>query len=78
MKDTIVLIIVLLAGLIFGSILGKILGQYIPFLETGEQITWNPKGDFVIIKYDLLVQVKLNLSAIVGLAGSFWLYKKIK
>lgn len=78
MKDTIAFIIVLMAGLIFGSILGKILGQYIPFLGIAEEITWHPKGDFVIIKYDFLVQVKLNLSAILGLIASYWLYKKIK
>lgn len=78
MKDTILLIIVLMAGLIFGSILGKIFGQWVPFLNVGEQITWQPKGDFAIIKYDLFVQVKLNLSGILGLALAYWLYRKVK
>lgn len=78
MKDTIVMIVVLIVGLIFGSILGKILGQYIPFLGVGEEINWHPKGDFVLIKYDFLVQVKLNLSGIMGLALAYWLYRKMK
>jgi hypothetical protein len=78
MKDTILLVIVLIVGLIFGSIMGKILGQWVPFLGVGEQITWQPKGDFVIFKYDFLLQVKLNLSGILGLVLAYWLYKKMK
>ena len=78
MKNSLVLGIVLILGLIFGSILGKILGLYIPFLDVGEEISWQPKGDFVFIKYDLLLQVKLNLSGMLGLVLAYWLYKKIK
>ena len=78
MKNSLILVIVLILGLIFGSILGKILGQYIPFLGVGEEITWHPKGDLVFIKYDFLVQVKLNLSSILGLALAYWIYKKVK
>jgi hypothetical protein len=78
MKDTILLILVLLVGLIFGSIMGKIFGQWVPFLGVGEEITWQPKGDFAIIKYDFFVQVKLNLSSILGLALAYWLYRKIR
>jgi len=78
MKNTIVFMIVLIVGLIFGSIMGKILGQWVPFLGTAEVVTWEPKGDFVIFKYDFFLQVKLNLSGIFGLVLAYWLYKKIK
>lgn len=78
MKNSIILAIVLIIGLIFGSILGKILGQYIPFLGVSEQITWQPKGDLIFLKYDFYIVVKLNLSSIVGLVLAYWIYKKLK
>jgi uncharacterized protein YneF (UPF0154 family) len=78
MKKPFVLIMIIIAGLIFGSIIGKIAGQWLPFLNVGETVTWQPKGDFAIIKYDFLVQVKLTLSSFLGMALGFWVSKKMK
>lgn len=76
-KSTIILIILLLIGLLIGSIIGELLSDYIPILNKSQQITWEPKGDLVILKYDLSFQVKINLTSVIGLIIAFWVYKKL-
>ena len=76
-KNTIILIIILCIGLLFGSILGEILRPWLPFLATSKAITWEPKADLDILKYNFFIQVKLNLSSILGLVLAFWLYRKL-
>ncbi|WP_025027411.1 DUF4321 domain-containing protein [Caldalkalibacillus mannanilyticus] len=75
-KNTIVLVIILVIGLLFGSILGEILRPWIPFLSTGKAVTWEPKADLDILKYEFFIQVKLNLSSVLGLVFAFWLYRR--
>ncbi len=77
-KETITFIVLLIAGTLFGSILGEILGTYLPFLKTYKTISWSPAADLEVLKYDLKLQVKLNLASIGGLALAFWIYRKIK
>lgn len=76
-KNTFVLLFILLAGMIFGSILGKLLGTWIPFLSVSETITWQPRGDFAILKYDFFLQLELNLASLLGIALAIWLYRKL-
>jgi hypothetical protein len=76
-KNTIVLIILLVIGLLFGSIIGEILSPWLPFLATGKAISWEPKADLDILKYDFYIQVKLNLASLLGLVLSFWIFRKI-
>jgi hypothetical protein len=76
-KNTIVLLIVLVVGLLAGSILGKVLNPWVPFLSETADITWQPKADLDILKYDFFIQVKLNLASVLGLIIAFWVYKKL-
>ena len=76
-KNNVVLIIILVVGLLFGSIIGEILSPWIPFLSKSKAITWQPKADFDILKYDFYIQVKLNLASILGLILSFWIYRRL-
>jgi hypothetical protein len=76
--ETLTFVVVLLAGMIFGSIIGDILAPWLPFLKVSKTITWSPAADLEILKYDLNLQVKLNLSSIGGLALAFWIYRKIR
>lgn len=76
-KNTIVLVIVLVAGLITGSLLGQLLSPWVPFLTKSVQVTWEPKANLDIVKYDLNFQVKLNLANVVGFIGAFWIYRKL-
>ncbi|MGD8188815.1 DUF4321 domain-containing protein [Brevibacillus ginsengisoli] len=80
MRDnkTITLIVLLIAGVLFGSLVGEILGTYLPFLKVYKLISWTPSADLNILKYDLNIQVKLNLAGIGGIALAFWIYRKMK
>jgi hypothetical protein len=76
-KNTLVLIILLVIGLLFGSIIGELLSPWIPFLSTYKAITWEPKANLDILKYDFFIQVKLNLASVLGLVLAFWIYRKL-
>lgn len=77
-KNAVILLIMLVVGLLLGSILGEILSPWIPFLTASKAITWEPKADLDILKYDFFIQVRLNLASILGLVAAFWIYKKIR
>lgn len=76
-KNIAVLIILLVIGLLFGSLIGEIFADWLPFLSKSQQITWEPKADLNILKYDLHLQVKINLASVIGLIIAFWIYKRI-
>lgn len=76
-KNTIVFILLMVIGLLFGSIIGEILSPWVPFLSASKAITWEPKADLDIFKYDFFIQVKLNLASVLGLILSFWIYRKL-
>lgn len=69
------LVIGLLAGTIIGSMVSAIGGLSI-LTETAD-ISWNPKGDFEIIKYDINIAVELNLFSLIGLIVAFWAHRKL-
>jgi hypothetical protein len=78
-KNNVTLIILLLLGLFIGSILGQLLApiEYLSFLTKSAQISWEPKADFEVIRYDISIHIKLNAISILGVIGSFWLYRKL-
>jgi hypothetical protein len=78
-KNNWTLAIFLLAGLLAGAIVGQLLSSVpaLSFLTTSAQITWEPKADLVVLKYDLSFQVKLNLISILGLVAAIWAYRKL-
>jgi len=77
-KDTVLLVVFLIAGLLGGSLLGEILRPWLPFITNSKTIYWTPAADLVILKYDLQIEVKLNIASIAGLALGFWTYRKLK
>jgi uncharacterized protein YneF (UPF0154 family) len=78
-KNNWTLVLFLLIGLIAGTIVGNLLAQVhgLSALTQSASISWQPKADLQVVKYDLNLQVKLNIVSLLGLLGGFWLYKKM-
>jgi hypothetical protein len=78
-KSNLTLIIFLIIGLFTGIIVGQLLAPVpsLSFLTKSAQITWQPKADLQVLKYDISLQVKLNLCSILGLIGAFLVYRKL-
>ncbi|MCY9510714.1 DUF4321 domain-containing protein [Paenibacillus larvae] len=78
-KNTFTLVLVLIIGLITGIIVGEWLESINgpAILTRSVDITWQPKGDFLVIQYDILLRIKLNLCSILGLVGAFLIYRKL-
>lgn len=78
-KNTFTLIIFLIFGLITGIIIGQLLAPVpaLGFLTKSVTISWQPKADLQVVKYDIDLLVKLNLCIILGLIGAYLLYRKI-
>jgi hypothetical protein len=78
-KNAWILILFLLIGWVAGTIVGQLLSpvKALQFLTESVYLTWEPKADLDIIKYDFHLQVKLNLIGIIGLIGAFSVYRKL-
>jgi uncharacterized protein YneF (UPF0154 family) len=76
-KNTVVLIILMVIGLLFGSIIGELLSPWVPFLAKYKAITWEPKANLDILKYDFFIQFKLNLASVLGLVLAFWIFRRL-
>jgi uncharacterized protein YneF (UPF0154 family) len=78
-KNNITLIVCLIIGLITGIIVGQLLEPVpsLSFLTKSAQISWEPKADLEVLKYEFHLQVKLNLCSILGLVGAFFIYRKL-
>ncbi|MCP1306751.1 DUF4321 domain-containing protein [Paenibacillus tyrfis] len=78
-KNTLTFILMLLLGLVAGTLIGQLLSPYtaLSFLTKSVELTWQPKADLLVIRYDLNLHIRLNLISIVGLAAGFWLYRKL-
>jgi hypothetical protein len=78
-KSTFTLIIFLIVGLITGIIIGQLLAPVpaLAFLTKSVQISWEPKADLQVVKYEFHLLVKLNLCSIIGLVGAYLLYRKL-
>ncbi|CAN7330676.1 DUF4321 domain-containing protein [Paenibacillus sp. LjRoot153] len=78
-KNTFTLIIFLIVGLITGVIIGQLLAPVpaLAFLTKSVEISWEPKADLQVVKYQFDLLVKLNLCSIIGLVGAYLLYRKL-
>jgi hypothetical protein len=78
-KGTLTLVIFLVVGLLTGIIIGQLLAPIsaLSFLTKSAQISWEPKADLEVIKYDIHLLVKLNLCSIIGLVGALLIYRRI-
>ncbi|MDQ1912389.1 DUF4321 domain-containing protein [Paenibacillus sp. GD4] len=78
-KNTFTLLFLLIIGLVAGTLLGQLLAP-VPgaaFLTKTVDLSWEPKADLLVIKYDLTLHIRLSLISIAGLAAGFWLYRKL-
>jgi hypothetical protein len=78
-KNTLTLILFIVLGLLAGSIISQLLDpvKELAFLTRSADISWHPKADLQILKYDLYFQVKLNLISLLGLICAIWIYRKL-
>jgi hypothetical protein len=78
-KNNVTLIVFLIVGLLTGTIVSRLLADvpWLSFLTASADIRWEPKADLQVVRYDLKFAVTLNLASILGLAGAFWLYRKV-
>ncbi len=78
-KNSLTFVVFVLVGLLAGTIISQLLAPYsfFSFLTHSAQITWQPRADLSIIKYDLHLQIKLNLASILGLVLAIWIYRKL-
>lgn len=78
-KNSLTFIVVLIIGLVVGIILGELLSpvKALWFLTESVGITWQPKADLQVFKYDVYLEVKLNLCAILGVVAAFFVYRRL-
>ncbi|GAX90481.1 hypothetical protein EFBL_2108 [Effusibacillus lacus] len=74
------LILILFIGLTIGTIAGELLGKAFQLhwlTDAWTPIVWNPAGDLGMVKYDLHLQVKLNLASLAGMGLAYWISTKM-
>lgn len=78
-KNTFTLALMLIIGLVAGTLLGQLLTSVpaLSFLTKSVDLTWQPKADLLVIRYDLNLHIRLSLISIAGLAAGFWVYRKL-
>ncbi|QGQ95389.1 DUF4321 domain-containing protein [Paenibacillus psychroresistens] len=78
-KTNLTLIIFIVLGLLAGTIIAELLTPVssLAFLTKSAQMNWHPKADLQILKYDLDIQVKLNLISILCAIGAIWIYRRM-
>lgn len=77
-KNSFVFILFLIIGLVVGIILGELLSpvKALWFLTKSVPISWEPKADLQVLKYDFYIEIKLNLCAIIGVVTAFFVYRR--
>lgn len=72
-------LLIVLGGAILGTIAGDLLGRmfHIPLLSSTTSVNWHPAGNFVFLKYDFFLEVKLNMTTLLGIGVAYWISKKL-
>ncbi|RAV21985.1 DUF4321 domain-containing protein [Paenibacillus contaminans] len=78
-KSNWTLLLFIVIGLIAGAIITQLLADVpgISFLTKSAEISWHPKADLQVIRYDLLLEIRLNLISIIMLIAAIWIYRKL-
>jgi hypothetical protein len=78
-KNAFTLFLFLLLGLLTGAIVAQLLSpvEWLSFLTRSAQIVWQPRADLSVIKYDISLEIRLNLISILGIALAIWIYRKL-
>lgn len=74
------LILFLLIGLLTGSLIAHLISSMegLSFLTKSITLSWSPQANFDFLKYELDIQVKINLLSLLGLAAAFWVYRRTR
>lgn len=77
-RSTLSFLLVLLVGLVLGGILGELLKDVVPILAYGKSIGFQPVTvDLSVIKLTLGMMMQINIAAIIGIAISILIFKKL-
>ncbi len=77
-KSTVVLLILLVIGLLLGNILGEVLANLgVPYIFDSAEVRWSPSGNFVVLAWDIHVVARINLASVIGLALTFYIFRKL-
>jgi hypothetical protein len=78
-KNNFTLLIFLFLGL-FAGLIGSMLIDSLDtlsILTKSIDLSWQPKADFHVIKYDIQLALKLDLMCLIGILGGYFLYRKL-
>lgn len=78
-KNSLTFLIAVLLGLVIGALVGQFLATVpsLAFLTKAVELSWQPKADLYVLKYDLYLEVKLNLISVAGIVAAIWVYRKL-
>ena len=78
-KNNFTLFLFILTGLLAGTIAGQLLSSvsWLSFLFKTAEISWQPKADLQVIRYDLDILIRLNVVSLLGIVAAVWLYRKL-
>jgi hypothetical protein len=76
----VLLFLYLFLGLLAGSLLAHLLAPVkgVSFLTESLELSWQPKGNFDFLKYELSIAVKISLLSLLGMAAGIWFYRKTR
>jgi len=79
-QRSVLLFLYLFIGLLAGSLVAHLLSplEAVSFLTRALELTWHPRGDFVFLKYDLSIGVKISLLSLLGMVAGIWLFRRTK
>lgn len=78
-KNGMTLVVFLLLGLVAARIVSGLLEPVdaAAFFLRSTPVNWHPAADLKFIKYDIFLEIKLNIISLIGIAAAVWLYRKL-
>lgn len=69
----------LLLGWLTGTWIAKALQpvKALSFLTASTPITWSPRANFDIIRYDITIEFEICLLGLIGIITAIWLYRRL-
>ncbi|OFW78800.1 MAG: hypothetical protein A2201_04465 [Alicyclobacillus sp. RIFOXYA1_FULL_53_8] len=66
------------AGAVIGTLAGQLLAPQVPVLRNQTAVSWNPSGDWGVLRFSLNVVIRVNWLTLVGAVAAFLLRKRLK
>lgn len=78
-KNNFTLFLFVFLGLLAGTVAGQLLSpvSWLSFLLQSVEISWQPKADLQVIRYDLDILIRVNVVSLLGIVAAVWLYRKL-